>query len=700
MPPLPLRILFIVGLLVAPLAAQEARVRVVGRVTMPTGVDSNSPAYWREGRLHWFGSHGRPLLSSGAGQFGPWDTREVSFESPDPWPHWMEAVWTEESGVLWGWYHTEPIGLIEDSDLTAPKIGAVFSTDGGDTLRDLGVILESGDPLNPEALNGYFAGGHGDCSVIPDRDRNYFYFFFDNYGGPTETQGVCLARMAFGDRANPVGRVWKYHNGAWLEPGRGGRVTPVFPVKRGWQLRDPDAFWGPSVHWNTALKCYVMLLNRAAGEPGWSQEGIYVSFCTDLSRPETWTPPAKILDKASFPGWYFFYPQVMGLEPGGTDTRAGATARLYVGGISRWEIDFSPKPAAPADVLLEVLPASGIAVPGAAVSFAVSASGTGTLTYQWFKNGVEIPGAVAATFGLTSATAADAGTYTVIVTNSLGSAVSNVATLAVVAPPPVPPPASYITNLSVRATLASADDALTLGYVVADTATKPLLLRAIGPTLAAFGVAGAVNDPRLELFNGASIRTAVNEDWLAADAGVFAAVGAFPLVEGSRDAALLAEVAPGAGTARVTADGPGAVLVEIYDPAASRVSKMINVSARAVVGGGDAVMIGGFTLGGLGRKQLLIRALGPQLAKFGVEGVLNDPVLELYDASGERIGVNDNWDPELAAVFAATGASPLPPDGADAALAPTLAAGKGYTVVVRSRDGSPGEAMLEIYVVP
>jgi hypothetical protein len=118
-------------------------------------------------------------------------------------------------------------------------------------------------------------------------------------------------------------------------------------VRRGWQKKDPDALWGPSIHWNTYLKCYVMLLNHAQGEPGWSQEGVYVSFCSDLSRPDTWTEPVRILDKSQFSGWYFFYPQVMGLEPGGTDTQAGQTARLYVGGISKWEIDFIAPEAPP-----------------------------------------------------------------------------------------------------------------------------------------------------------------------------------------------------------------------------------------------------------------------------------------------------------------------------------------------------------------
>ena len=324
--------------------AQEARLRVVPQVTMPAEADSNSPAFWRENRLYWFGSHGQPWLNVGPDQFGPWEARDTDVLSPDPYPHWLEAVWAENADRLWGWYHCEPGGLFPDSTLTVPKIGAGVSYDGGRTLTDIGVVLESGDPPNTSAQNGYFAGGHGDCSVILNQEGTYFYFLFDNYGGPVAGQGVAIARMAFADRFSPRGNVWKYYKGGWTEAGLGGQVTPVFPVRRGWQLKDPDAFWGPSIHWNTYLKCYVMLLNHAQGEPGWCQEGVYISYCSDLARPETWTEPVRILDKSSFPGWYFFYPQVMGLEPGGSDTIAGQTARLYVGGISKWEIDFSAEP--------------------------------------------------------------------------------------------------------------------------------------------------------------------------------------------------------------------------------------------------------------------------------------------------------------------------------------------------------------------
>lgn len=328
--------------------AQEAKLRRVPEIALPTDADGNSPAFWWEGRLHVFTSIGTPVwLSSADSQFDEWDTRKVNLRDLHTKALWIEGAWVDEDGMIFGWYHHEPGLMFPDSALTAPKIGALFSEDGGRTVHDLGFILESGDEHHAEAKNGFFVGGHGDFSVILDREKKYFYFFFTNYGGPEETQGVCVARMAFADRFEPEGKIFKYHHGSWNEPGVGGRVTPIFPAARGWENADPDSFWGPSVHWNTHLNCYVMLMNHARGEPGWSQHGVYVSFATDLTRPAGWKPPAKILDDQQVPSWSTFYPQVMGLEPGGTDTLAGRVARFYLNGASWWEIEFSAPPPPP-----------------------------------------------------------------------------------------------------------------------------------------------------------------------------------------------------------------------------------------------------------------------------------------------------------------------------------------------------------------
>ena len=674
---------------------------------MPTTVDSNSPAFWRDGKLFWFGSHGRPWLSEGPNQFGPFVTQEVDFQALVPRPHWMEAVWVEDNGVLWGWYHTEPIGLVENSTLTAPKIGAVVSYDGGKTLRDLGVVLESGAPLRPDARNGYFAGGHGDFSVVLNRERTHFYFLFDNYGGPDATQGVVVARMAFEDRANPVGKVWKYKGGAWTEPGLGGEVTPIYPVRRPWQEKDPDAFWGPAVHWNTHLRSFVMLLNRAQGEPGWSQEGVYVSFNADLGRPENWTTPVRILDRSEFPGWYFFYPQVMGLEERGTDTRAGATARLYVGGVSRWEIDFIPKPGPPFDVQIDSGGAGSAVAAGSAVRLSAGAGGPGPLAYQWTKDGLPIAGATNAALAIASFAAEMSGDYTVAVSNSFGTTTAPVLRLALRPPaitPPVapvpPPPVSFLTNLSVRTVLVGPDAVAAVGYVVSGSAPKPLLLRAVGPALWLFGVSEAADDPRLDVFDASGVRIARNDNWGIEDAPVFAAQGAFPLPAGSADAAIVLDAAAGVGTAQVRG-GAGIVLVEIYDRAPTERSKILNVSARARVGVGDAVLIGGFTVNGTGTKRLLIRVLGPKLADFGVGEPLADPQLEVRaDADGAVLVSNDDWSSELATIFSEVGAVPLASGSRDASAVVTLPAGRGYSAIVRAGGGTEGECVLEIFELP
>jgi hypothetical protein len=144
--------------------------------------------------------------------------------------------------------------------------------------------------------------------------------------------------MAFGDRAAPVGTVWKYHSGGWAEPGLGGAVTPIFPAVVPWQDANADAFWGPSIHWNTYLETYVVLMNHACCGPNWPQEGIYVTTNPDLSDPAGWFPPVKILGKVTYDAG--FYPQVIGTQPGETDSEAGQVARLWVHGKSMWEIVF------------------------------------------------------------------------------------------------------------------------------------------------------------------------------------------------------------------------------------------------------------------------------------------------------------------------------------------------------------------------
>jgi hypothetical protein len=318
--------------------AQSIELRAAEPNQLISPADSNSPAYWYDGEFSILTSEGAPILSRGSDQFNQSSSQEVQIYRKDHFPMWIESVWQDQGGTLYGWYHHERLNVCGESKLTEPRIGAVVSYDGGYSFRDLGIVLESGDAVDCDSKNGFFAGGHGDFSVILDREQNYFYFLFDNYGGELASQGVAIARMPFAELNHPVGSVRKYFEGDWSEPGLGGRVTPVFPTAVSWQSTATDSFWGPSIHWNTYLEQYVVLLNRTCCEPEWPQEGIYLTLNSDLSNPAGWITPLKLMNRDDFDGEY--YPQVIGIGPEETDTLAGQVARLYVRGRSSWEIVF------------------------------------------------------------------------------------------------------------------------------------------------------------------------------------------------------------------------------------------------------------------------------------------------------------------------------------------------------------------------
>jgi sugar lactone lactonase YvrE len=125
-----------------------------------------------------------------------------------------------------------------------------------------------------------------------------------------------------------------------------------------------------------------------------------------------------------------------------------------------------------------------------------------------------------------------------------------------------------LTNVSARTQVGTGDDILFAGFVIGGNSERTVLIRAVGPTLQTFGVAGVLVDPRLELFTG-STRINENDNWAGAAnlAAASVAVGAFPLPVGSRDAILLVTLQPGSYTAQVSGVGntTGVALVEVYE---------------------------------------------------------------------------------------------------------------------------------------
>lgn len=314
------------------------------------GVDCNSPAHWDGGTLYMFYSTGHPFRSSGTDVAHLSPSKRVGFDNEAGWKmggRWIEATHKDKDGTLYMWYHTEPPVL---PSKTAPRIGCMVSNDNGMAWRDLGIVLEAPpDSNNVESANHYFVGGNGDFSVVPSRDGKYFYFFISTYNKAIGEQGVSVARMAYEDRNNPIGKVFKWFRGEWNESGIGGHVTPIVPVTVDWHRADTDAFWGPSVHFNTYLDAWVMLLNRAK-DKDWTQEGIYLCFNKDIAHPDGWSKPVKILDASQLrrSKWY---PEVIGADTSKreTDKIAGKEARLFVAGVSNWQIVFlKPGEKAPA----------------------------------------------------------------------------------------------------------------------------------------------------------------------------------------------------------------------------------------------------------------------------------------------------------------------------------------------------------------
>jgi hypothetical protein len=204
-------------------------------------------------------------------------------------------------------------------------------------------------------------------------------------------------------------------------------------------------------------------------------------------------------------------------------------------------------------------------------------------------------------------------------------------------------------------------------------------------------------DPRLELFNGQTSAFS-NDDWAQSLAATFASVGAFPFAVGSRDAAFTQSLSA-AHSIQARGTGAGVVLVEAYDTGAASAARMVNVSARNRVGTGDDILIAGFNITGSAAKRLLIRAIGPKLAAFGVPGVLADPRLEIFNSAGVKLTENDDWLPALADTFARVGAFALDLGSSDAALIAVLVPGS-YTAQVRGANGGTGEALIEIYELP
>ena len=556
----------------------------------------------------------------------------------------------------------------------------------------------------------------------------------------------------------------------------------------------------------------------AAGTVG-SALSISFGISGTLSTPETWTVGGSVPNGATFNGGI-----TSGTVTSATVTLAGTPTSAGTFDMTLRAHDGPTGTSSPIYTYRVVITGSGNAAPsfttqpqsqtvtvGTNVTFTVQVAGTPVPTLQWRKDGNNLTGETGTSLALTAVQTTAAGTYTVVATNSGGSATSTGAVLTVNAvsgnPPATPasagayasganevtlswlkaatggaatgykverasdntfgtglmtfdltsPVTSHIdtsagagttyfyrvsavngggtsaptsaiqvntpgstgtgatkfVNIATRAFCGTGNNVTIGGFVISGGATKRVLVRAVGPSLTAQGLAQGevLLDPMIEVHRGAPV-IASNDNWGEAQNAaeiptVGAQIGATPLTASdTNSSALLLNLTPGVYSfvASGKAGTSGVVLLEVYDADATPGgSTFANIATRAFSTTGNGVTIGGFVVGGEAPKQVLIRAVGPTLTTQGLGAgeVLSDPTIELHQGA-PIIAINDNWgDNANAASIGSTaariGASPLAgSDSNSAAMLVKLRPGV-YSFIARGKTEPSGIVLVEVY---
>lgn len=269
--------------------------------------------------------------------------------------------------------------------------------------------------------------------------------------------------------------------------------------------------------------------------------------------------------------------------------------------------------------------------------------------------------------------------------------------------------AQRLANISTRAQVSSGDSVAIAGFVIQGTEAKQVLIRAVGPTLANFGVANALANPKLELRSASGSVLAANTGWstasnAAAITTTSAQLNAFALTSNA-DSAILTTLGPGSYTAIVSSATTlqGVALIEVYDTSSSVNQKLVNISTRAVAGAGENSLIAGVVVTGTMPKRVLIRAVGPSLSQFGLTNLLANPQLTVFKGS-QVVAQNAGWtvSPDASAIADAASqaqAFPLVAGRADAALLLNLEPGI-YSAQVTGLNNTSGNCIVEVYEVP
>ena len=318
-----------------------------------------------------------------------------------------------------------------------------------------------------------------------------------------------------------------------------------------------------------------------------------------------------------------------------------------------------------------------------------------TLTFSVMSNNPAVADAtVSGTRLLVAGHQIGSATFTVTATDFDGGTVSQNFTANVVAAP------GRLVQLSTRMQVGTGDNVLIGGFIMRGPSAKRLMIRGIGPSS---GLTGALADPVLELRDSTGATVASNDNWgNAANRQEIVDTGIAPV--SPNESAILTTLPSDPNSISYTAivkganNTTGAGLVEVYDLDSGPGSTLLNIATRGQVNVDPNALIGGFFLGGTESKRVLVRAIGPSLAPFGIPNALADPILELRNASGTLLDSNDDWgsSPNQAEIQT-SGVAPTNPK--ESAVIQVLPAGP-FTAIVRGVNGTSGVGSVEIYQLP
>ena len=274
--------------------------------------------------------------------------------------------------------------------------------------------------------------------------------------------------------------------------------------------------------------------------------------------------------------------------------------------------------------------------------------------------------------------------------------------------PPVVAAVGALANIATRVRVGSTDNnSLIGGFIVtgAPGTTKKILVRAIGPSLIKAGVSTALPDTTLEL-RDSNGKVYTNDNWRTPDPGQpgqeAEIIATTVPPSDDRESAIIATVSAGNTTAivRGKSGAAGIGLVEVYDIDTASAAQVVNISTRGRVETDNDVMIGGVIVFSPNPSRVIVRAMGPSLANAGLQNVLQDPQLELYDGNGTLIVSNDDWkvrDSSQTSQQTEIEETTIPPgDPRESALRATLDPGN-YTALVRGKGRTTGLALVEVY---